>query len=112
MAIGHKSYLYRSNVRLAEGKRQRTRGYDTVKVVDQQLRMHIKIYTHARWALIRLGADADVLNRFQKLLPEHTNAITAVYKPNAGGQRNKPLSWIWTMKTPGQNGSLYLDERK
>jgi hypothetical protein len=112
-AIGHKSYLYRSNVRLAEGKRQRTRGYGAVKVVDDQLRLHIRIYNHARWSLIRLGADPTLLVRFEKLLPEHTKAITAVYKPNASGQRNKRLSWIWTMKNPGQKGgSNYLDERE
>ncbi|KAH6904731.1 hypothetical protein BKA70DRAFT_1373436 [Coprinopsis sp. MPI-PUGE-AT-0042] len=55
--IGHKSYLYRSNVRLAEGKKGKTRGYTAVANVDKSMRINIKIYHQARWALQRLDGD-------------------------------------------------------
>ncbi|EAU89764.2 hypothetical protein CC1G_12722 [Coprinopsis cinerea okayama7 len=44
--IGHKSFLYRSNVRLAKGKKQKTRGYAAVSGVDKQLRLHVRSEGH------------------------------------------------------------------
>ena len=42
--IGHKSFLYRSNIRLADGKKQRSRGYAAVKSTDKSMRHHIRMY--------------------------------------------------------------------
>ncbi|EAU83220.2 hypothetical protein CC1G_11681 [Coprinopsis cinerea okayama7 len=109
--IGHKSFLYRSNIRLAEGKQQKTRGYASVKAVNNDLRRYIKIYHQARWALTRLGADADTLARYRQIKTEDTKAITAIYSPNARGQRNVSLSWIWTLNVQGDSmKSEYLEE--
>ncbi|EAU93542.2 hypothetical protein CC1G_02772 [Coprinopsis cinerea okayama7 len=109
--IGHKSFLYRSNIRLADGKKQKTRGYAAVKGVDKQLRVQIRIYNLARWAIQRLGADADVLLRYRPVKKEDTRAITAVYNPNARGERNKPMSWIWNLNIQGDSdNSAYLNE--
>ncbi|EAU81827.2 hypothetical protein CC1G_12943 [Coprinopsis cinerea okayama7 len=109
--IGHKSYLYRSNVRLAEGKKQKTRGYAAVKNVNDSLKNHVKVYNQARWAMRRLGADAKTLQRYRPIAPGDTKAVTAIYNPNARGQRNKSLSWIWTMDVAGDSAkSEYLEE--
>ncbi|KAG2007148.1 hypothetical protein CC2G_014864 [Coprinopsis cinerea AmutBmut pab1-1] len=109
--IGHKSYLYRSNIRLAEGKQQRLRGYSAVKSVDRALRLHLKSYNRARWALNCLGATREILDKYRPITKGDTKAITAVYKPNASGQRNTPLSWIWTMDVEGDSAnSEYLEE--
>ncbi|KAH6867625.1 hypothetical protein BKA70DRAFT_1380018 [Coprinopsis sp. MPI-PUGE-AT-0042] len=86
--IGHKSFLYCSNVRLAEGKKGVTQGYDAVHAVDRTLRLNYK--------------------RIEK---EDTQAITAIYKPNARGQRNSKMSWIWTLNVRGDSSrSVYLEE--
>ncbi|KAH6913567.1 hypothetical protein BKA70DRAFT_1218493 [Coprinopsis sp. MPI-PUGE-AT-0042] len=109
--IGHKSYLYRSNIRLAEGKKQKTRGYDAVKSADNVMRHNIRLYSQATWALERLQAPTDVIARFKKIEREDTKAITTVYKPNLRGQSNIQLSWIWTMDVQGDSqDSVYLEE--
>ncbi|KAH6869445.1 hypothetical protein BKA70DRAFT_1379648 [Coprinopsis sp. MPI-PUGE-AT-0042] len=109
--IGHKSFLYRSNIRLAEGKQQKTRGYAAVRNVDASMRFHINVYNHARWALGRLRADAALMSYFKPISKDDMKAITAIYKPNARGERNKKVSWIWTMAGQQQEvHSKYLAE--
>ncbi|EFI26719.1 hypothetical protein CC1G_15640 [Coprinopsis cinerea okayama7 len=109
--IGHKSYLYRSNIRLAEGKKQKTRGYTAVKSVNRSIRDHVRSYNQARWAMHRLGADDTLKLRYRAIKPEDTRAVTAIYKPNARGERNKPLPWIWNMDVAGDSTkSEYLEE--
>jgi hypothetical protein len=111
--IGHKSYLYRSNIRLAEGKKQKTRGYDAVKAADNTMRHMLRLYSQARWALLSLNADHAILTRFKEVTRSDTAAITAVYKPNARGESNKSLSWIWTVDVRGDTDkSTYLQERE
>ncbi|KAH6894880.1 hypothetical protein BKA70DRAFT_1232221, partial [Coprinopsis sp. MPI-PUGE-AT-0042] len=98
--IGHKSYLYRSNIRLAQGKKQKTRGYDAVKVADNAMR-------HS----IRLQAHEDIISHFKPIERTDTKAITAVYQPNTAGQTKVELSWIWTTGAhSAPNDSAYLDE--
>jgi hypothetical protein len=109
--VGHKSYLYRSNVRLATGKKQKTRGYDAVKAADGTMRHLLRVYNHARWALSRLHAEGSILKRFKEVQREHTAAVTAIYEPNMRGQSNKSLPWIWTMDVKGDSEkSTYLEE--
>ncbi|EAU89886.2 hypothetical protein CC1G_07038 [Coprinopsis cinerea okayama7 len=109
--IGHKSFLYRSNVRLAEGKKQKTRGYAAVNAVNQSLRDSIRVYNQARWAIRRLGADDSTIRRYRVLKPEDTRAVTTIYQPNMRGERNRPLSWIWNLDVSGDSArSEYLEE--
>ncbi|KAH6901080.1 hypothetical protein BKA70DRAFT_1375132 [Coprinopsis sp. MPI-PUGE-AT-0042] len=110
-SIGHKSFLYRSNVRLANGKRGKTRGYAAVNAVDRALRINISVYNKARLSLHRLNAPPSLQSQFRVLTHEDTKAITAIYDPNARGQRNVSLSWIWNMATPGAtSSSVYIEE--
>jgi hypothetical protein len=109
--IGHKSFLFRSNIRLVKGKKGRARGYAAVTAVDKSLRNHIKVYHQAVWALRRLGAPQSVQTRYRHITREDTKAITAIYSPNEAGQRNKPLSWIWTTRgEENSSNSPYLEE--
>ncbi|KAH6905924.1 hypothetical protein BKA70DRAFT_1430351 [Coprinopsis sp. MPI-PUGE-AT-0042] len=109
--IGHKSFLYRSNIRLADGKKQCTRGYAAVKATDKSMQHHIRMYNQAVWALKRLGADPTVLEDFRPITGRDTKAITAIYKPNAPGQSQTTLSWIWTVGVQaGGADSPYLEE--
>jgi hypothetical protein len=112
LEIGNKSYLYRSNIRLADGKKQKTRGYAAVKSADAGMRHHLRLYNHATWALDRLDAPQQIRSRFQQINREHTKAITAIYQPNAAGQSGVTLSWIWTVDIQGDSSkSPYLEER-
>ncbi|EFI26753.1 hypothetical protein CC1G_15677 [Coprinopsis cinerea okayama7 len=109
--IGHKSFLYRSDIRLAQGKKQKTRGYQSIKAADSNMRHHLRLYNHARWALTRLRAKPSILDRFKAIRKEDTKAITAVYQPNAPGQSKLSLSWIWSVDVKGDSeNSTYLSE--
>ncbi|TFK17926.1 hypothetical protein FA15DRAFT_683413 [Coprinopsis marcescibilis] len=109
-AIGHKSFLYRSDVRLARGYWKRTLAYKSVQDVNDGLRQQIKVYSACRWSLERLGAHDD-LQKFKALQPKDTLALTSVYDPNSRGQRDASLSWIWKVDLPeGHNQDDYLQE--
>lgn len=109
--IGHKSYLYRKDIRLAESTAQKTRGYSAVHAADRSLKQHLRVYEQAKWALKKLGAAKTVLQRFQDILPEHTVALTSIYKPNDRGHRSDCLPWFWKMDVAGDSmTSEYMDE--
>ena len=111
--IGHKSYLYRKDIRLAESTSQKTRGYAAVHAADRNLKQHLRVYEQAKWALQKLGAVKSVLQRFQVILPEHVVALTAIYKPNDSGHRNDSLPWFWKMNVAGDSStSEYMEECK
>ncbi|RXW11923.1 hypothetical protein EST38_g13931 [Candolleomyces aberdarensis] len=102
--IAHKSYLYRANRGAAStGKKAKTRSYNAIGKVDRVIRNHVKRYDAAVWALDRLGVRSKY-PMFQEIKPEHTKAVTNVYDPNARGQRNISLSWIW-MNNANSNSS-------
>jgi hypothetical protein len=94
--IANKSYLYRANRSLAQGKRERTRGYDTINSVESLMRINGQRYKLATWALSRLGAS-EKYPQFQILTRTDTKAVTAIYEPNKPGQRTDDLSWIWKL---------------
>jgi hypothetical protein len=53
--IGHKSYLYHANRSLANSKRERTHGYDSINAIEQSMCLNAQKYQLAQWALGRLG---------------------------------------------------------
>lgn len=110
--IAHKSCLYRGKRELASGGRGVTRSYDEINAVEARMRSHVKVYESARWALERLGVAAKY-PRFHPLSRVDTKAVTAVFDPNKPGERNKELSWIWTMNVQVESANKeYLIERK
>ena len=111
--IAKKSAMYRSNDELALGKRDRLRTFSAINGVERSMRELVKRYEEATWALQGLGVKhkhphLDVIQR------SHLKAVTSVYAPNAPGQRNEGLSWIWTTALGTKNSPHkdYMSERK
>lgn len=101
--IAHKSYLYRSNKKLASGKRGRKTVYPRVSSLESAMRLECKRYDLALWALRRLS----LLHKhpeLQELKSEDTRAVISIYDPNAAGERDKGLSWIWKVGLPSEQG--------
>jgi hypothetical protein len=97
IALGHKSYLFRNNVRPARTQRLKTRAWAEVHAVESTVQHHARVYNRARQSMLHLGADASLLNRY-KVLERHDLKIdTTVIAPNVRGQRNKSLPWFWSM---------------
>lgn len=95
--IGEKSVRFRKNLRLAKSKVQKTRSWDAIHTVDRCLKEQSLIYNSARNAMIKLGADNNTMSRYQVLTSEDLKVNTAIVEPNARGQHDVKLSWIWTM---------------
>ena len=55
------------------------------------------MYTLARKAIVDLGADSVLLDRYKVLTPQDLSVKTSVIAPQVRGQRNKSLPWFWTM---------------
>jgi hypothetical protein len=97
IALGHKSYLFRNNVRPARTQRLKTRAWAEVHAVESTVQHHARVYNHARRAMLDLGAEASLLDRYKVLERQDLRIDTAVIAPNVRGQRNKSLPWFWSM---------------
>ena len=97
IALGHKSYLFRNNVRPARTQRLKTRAWAGVHAVESTVQHHARVYNRARKSLLDLGADASLLDKYKALEPQDLRIDTTVIAPNVRGQRNKALPWFWSM---------------
>ena len=96
--IGQKSFLYRENLRKAEGKIHQTRAWTTIKGIDDKLTTMRLIYSAARIALISLGAETEAEPVYYRPVTRADLRVgTIILNPNAAGQRNARLAWFWTV---------------
>ncbi|KAH9028953.1 hypothetical protein EDB85DRAFT_1867506, partial [Lactarius pseudohatsudake] len=56
IALGHKSYLFRHDVRPARTQRLKTRAWAEVHTAESTVQHHARVYTRARQAMVDLGA--------------------------------------------------------
>lgn len=97
IALGHKSYLFRNNVRPARTQRLKTRAWAEVHAVESTVQHHARVYNRARQSILDLDADAFLLDRYKVLERQDLKIDTTVIAPNVRGQRNKSLPWFWSM---------------
>ena len=97
IALGHKSYLFRNNVRPARTQRLKTRAWGEVHAIESTVQHHARVYNCARQSIVDLGAEASLLDRYKALARQDLRTNTAVIAPDVRGQRNKSLPWFWTM---------------
>jgi G3E family GTPase len=97
IALGKKSFLFRSHVRAAKSQQRKTRAWAEVSAVDGHVRQLARVYVATRQKMITLGADAIVLDRYKVLRHSDLRISTAIATPNARGQRNVHMAWFWTM---------------
>jgi hypothetical protein len=97
IALGHKSYLFRNDVRPARTQRLKTRAWAEVHAAESTVQHHARVYVRARQALVDLGAGSFLLDRYQVLTRQDLSIKTSVIAPQVRGQRNKSLPWFWTM---------------
>jgi hypothetical protein len=97
IALGHKSYLFRNNVRPARTQRLKTRAWTEVHAVESTVQHHARVYNRARKSMLDLGADVSLLDRYKVLARQDLKIDTTVIAPNVRGQRNTSLPWFWSM---------------
>lgn len=99
--LGHRSYLYRTQVRHADHSQQRkTRAWDNVHSIDDAVKIHSAIYRKCRTAMVALAASPELLDTYKELRREDLTSQTTLIDPSLSGQRNKSLPWFWTIDIP------------
>ena len=115
LAIGQKSFKYRSQIRQGSsnphsGYAARTRSHAEIRTIQRTIDQYARIYTSSRNAMCALGASQDDLDVYRKLTPSDLVASTAVIDFNARGQRNEGLSWIWQRHAASTDNPEWMDE--
>lgn len=108
MAIGEKSFRFRKQLRSATSKAQKTRSWDSIHNATKQLSYHRLIYSQARHAMVVLHAPPDTLDKYKVLKREDLRSSTAIQEPNAMGQRNNSLPWIWLIPGGSSRGTTAM----
>ncbi|KAH9013468.1 hypothetical protein EDB85DRAFT_1841163, partial [Lactarius pseudohatsudake] len=88
ISLGHKSYLFRHDVRPARTQRLKTRAWAEVHAAESTVQHHARVYTHARQAMVDLGAGSSLLDRYKVLRCQDLSVETSIIAPHVRGQRN------------------------
>jgi hypothetical protein len=105
VALGAKSFLFRTTIRQAKSQATKTRGWDTIKAVESSSQQHARVYSRARQAMILLGAKKDLLIKYQVLHREQLKVSTGLLDPSLPGQRNLSLPWFWNLENNDRTSS-------
>ena len=101
IALGHKSYLFRNNVRPAHTQRLKTHAWGEVHAVESTVQYHAWVYNRAQQSMVDLGAGASLLNWYKVLQRQDLKIDTTVIASHMCGQRNTSLPWFWSMDAQG-----------
>lgn len=94
-AVAEKSFQYAHVMQKSPSKGVRTRSRNVIAKLNEQIALRCRVYSRARSALVRLGANEATLNTLRVLLKEDVKASTAMIDPNSAGSSSVTLSWIW-----------------
>lgn len=97
IALGKKSFMYRTSVRNANSQQKKTRAWRNIHSVDAVVRLQATIYRSARSAMVSLGASDELLARYRKLEQADLVASTAVIDVRLPTRAEATLAWFWNM---------------
>jgi hypothetical protein len=97
LALGHKALLYRTRVRKSKGQKTKTRTWGAVRQADQILNECVRGYLRARVAMVKLGADEEILSHYQDIGRKDLRLSGDVVEENRFGQKSDALPWFWRM---------------
>jgi hypothetical protein len=95
LGLAEKMFLFRNEIRHANSQAKKTRAWDGFHSLENNLRHHVQVYSHTRNCLIRLGADADLLKKYQVLKDDDTKVSTAVIDITKATRAESTLAWFW-----------------
>ena len=106
-------YLFRKNVRLATGTKQKTQAWKDVYSVETQVKHHARVYRLARKAMTVLGASDELREKYQVLHNADLKTTTSLVDPHLPGQRNRSLAWFWSLDVDRDvTGNEWMEECK
>lgn len=93
--VSHLSFQLSTNVRLAKSVKTTTRAWGGVKILEQSLSYHRRVYGHMREVICREDPTPDNLQQFQVLSKADCHKSVGASHPNARGKSQSFTSWIW-----------------
>jgi hypothetical protein len=112
LALGFKSALFRTHVRVSHTQQTKTRAWTAVHGVDTSVHQHARNYSMARDAYLKVKDASGDSPELPLLRSEDLRVHTAVLGGAQVGQRNKQLSWIWSFGTSVKQDGTWTDECK
>ncbi|KAA1476902.1 hypothetical protein DENSPDRAFT_785705, partial [Dentipellis sp. KUC8613] len=88
MALAHKATTYRVDIRPAKSQAEMQKAWRALNQVENSVQQQARIYTKARFSLIRLGADPTTLAKYRLLVPADMRVETALVDLHARGNRD------------------------
>ncbi|KII83158.1 hypothetical protein PLICRDRAFT_119732, partial [Plicaturopsis crispa FD-325 SS-3] len=110
LALGHKSLLYRTELRHTKSKKGKTRAFGLIKRADAQVKKHLRSYRRARAALLRLGEDEDIMEEYKEIHESDLKLSGDVSHENRAGQKSDKLAWFWALPGGKKNKSTWMTE--
>jgi len=100
LALADKAVLFRTEVRHGRNYTMVSRAWKKVTDTEAVVKRHAAVYRRCHRQMILIGANSDLLARYQPLDKKDLRVSTAVLDPNARGHRQDTLAWFWTMDIP------------
>lgn len=93
--LGHKSILYRMNLRSSTSVRTDTRSQQDIRRVSLKIARNVRSYHRARKSLSQLEASQDILQKYQLVKPDELGLSKDITEENRFGQSSDMLPWFW-----------------
>jgi hypothetical protein len=93
--IAEKSFQFSHVIRVAPRKGVRTRARSSIEKINHRIGFQCRVYTQCRNAMVNLGAEKRILDKFRILRKDDIRSSTALLNPNEPGSTRHQLSWIW-----------------
>lgn len=103
--IADKSFQHSHVLRVAPRKAVRSRARSVIIQLNSRISFYCRVYNKCRLAMVRLGANQEILSKFRVLLKGDVKSSTALLDPNKPGSSTLQLSWIWQAESNVQQGS-------
>jgi hypothetical protein len=109
--LGHKALLFRTKIRHTKNTKGKTRSWKEVKQSAKEVAKHVRCYSRARMALQRLGADDEILVKYQEIKKEDLRMSGDILEENRVGQRSDTLAWFWRLGPNSDiEGNAWMEE--
>jgi hypothetical protein len=99
--IADKSFQYSHVIRVAPRKAVNTRARGAISKLNSLIIYYSRVYEQCRAAMVRLGADNSILDKYKSLRKDDLKSSTALLNPNEPGSTRVQLSWIWQTFSEG-----------
>ena len=109
--LGQKALLFRTKIRHTKNTKGRTRAWKEVNNSSMEVMKHVRRYDRARRALVKLGVDDGILEKYQDIKKDDLKMSADILEENRVGQKNTTMAWFWRLGPQGDSlGNDWMEE--